>query len=187
MKLNTRHRQQLVALIPDSVDVFGAGEASIAARMDEAPLARKYLIGLCHGWTRSRACLGAGVSFLKASQWRKSSATFAEIERMAEGVGADMIEEHAFRLAVEGLTTKSIDKDGKVTHSDPVYDRGMLEKLLAARKPDQFGTNRVKSTHDHTHRVVTSPGQSVLKMLEERAEKPVIEGDFKVVNGQPAA
>lgn len=83
-------------------------------------------------------------------RWRKEDPVFFEKWKAAEEMGCDVLEEEMYRRGVEGWDEEVYQK-GALVGTVRKYDRDLLIKLAAARKPDKFGMKLLESKHLHLH------------------------------------
>lgn len=179
-----RYDGNLSKLIPEDINPLGEMEGvNMDRRLKENAEARKYLLALCYGWSKSRACMAAGIQLTKPTRWRRESPAFVEMEQECIQAGDDLPEDVAHQMAVVGETEYRVIKgeDGieRKVKIGVKRDTALLRTILAGRKPEKYGTNRQHIQTTHVHQV--SAGESVLAMLEDR-RKEAIEADYEVVS-----
>lgn len=173
--------QTLKALVPDNVNPVADERMSPPAKARHHDESIKYLWGLVHGYTATRACAEAGIPINRPAFWRGVSEQWAELEAMCKAAGNNHIEDHAYKLAVDGIR-RGVWHGGKRVGTEKDYDTGLLKSLLAARLPDRHGTSKKVVTVQG--KVEYSPSQRVLKQLTKADEEPmVIEGEHERVAG----
>ena len=162
--------RELKALVPTDVNPVHDAKLSPTDKQRQHEESIIYLWCRVHGYTQARACVQARIPLNRVTAWRGASAQWAELERDCIAVGNEFIEDHAYKLAVEG-TIENVFHGGKLIDRKRVYDTGMLAKLLAARLPDKYGTSRKVVTVGGN--VTLSPGQKILNRLQAPEDSPM--------------
>lgn len=104
-----------------------------------------FLRSLAAGRSVRQAAEDAGVASDKPYQWREQDMDFAVRWVTAEEAGTDIIEEEAFRRAVNGVQ-KPVFRAGEVVGHVADYSDTMLMFLLKARRPDRYGAKPTGKT-----------------------------------------
>ncbi len=108
------------------------------------------------------ACEAAGTG--RSTHYRAmENPDYAEAFHEAEQHAADMVEREALRRAVEGVEEPVFYQGQECGHVRK-YSDNLLVKILAARKPKQYGTNRTEVTGKDGGAIQQ---QSNVKMLTE--------------------
>jgi hypothetical protein len=86
-------------------------------------------------------------------EWRKNDETFAKEWDDAVQDGTDALEDEAVRRALQG-TEKPVYQGGKLVGTVREYSDTLLIFLLKGKRPEKYGTDRVKTDGEVTIRVV---------------------------------
>ncbi|WP_262694463.1 hypothetical protein [Kordiimonas aquimaris] len=108
------------------------------------PEQQTFLQSLTSGCSVRQAAEAAGVPHDVPHSWRERDTIFATAWVIAEEAGTDIIEEEAFRRAVNGVQ-KPVYRSGEVVGHVADYSDTMLMFLLKARRPDRYGATSASS------------------------------------------
>lgn len=99
---------------------------------------RKFLDALEQGVTVREAAASAGVGRSTAYEARESDADFASAWDTAYEEGTDVLEQEAFRRAVEGTRGRPVVADGQIIAEVQEYSDTLMTLLLKARRPSRY-------------------------------------------------
>ena len=105
----------------------------------DAAQKQTFLQALSEGRSVRQAAEAAGVAPEVPYGWRAGDDAFVSAWKIAEEAGTDIIEEEAFRRAVNGVQ-KPVYRSGEVVGHVADYSDTMLMFLLKARRPDRYGS-----------------------------------------------
>ena len=129
---------------------------------------RSFLAHLADGRTIRYACVASGLARSSVYERRESHPDFATAMDEARLAGAEIMEDEAFRRAVEGYD-KPIVHQGLITATAREYSDTLLIFLLKGALPDKY-RERVDSH-------VTGTVQADVKIHTIIVEKPADDGD----------
>jgi len=98
----------------------------------------RFIAELALGGTVSAACQAAGIGRRTAYDLRQRDEGFALEWADAIEAGTDVLEQEAFRRAVQGTERTIYGKDGEVRGVECTYSDRLLELLLKARRPHVY-------------------------------------------------
>ncbi len=120
--------------------------------MNDSSLMRErrsaFLSGLARAKSVSRAADEAGIACSTLYGWRRADQSFAKAWADAIETGTDLMEDEAFRRAVEGMP-KPVYRGGEKVDEILDYSDAMLTFLLKARRPDKFKDKQSAVTSKH--------------------------------------
>ena len=91
-----------------------------------------------------KACAIAGISRTTHYKWMHEDDEYCVAFEKARGIAADLLEDEAWRRAVDGDEVPIINKKGEKIGSRFYRSDKLLEVLLKANNPKKFGTERVQ-------------------------------------------
>ncbi len=179
--------KKLKSLVPTDVNPVVDADIPAKDKKRQHEESIRYLWGRVHGWTAAKACVEAKIPINRPAYWRGASSQWAELERDCVAAGNGHIEDHAYMMAVDGVK-EGIYHQGAKVDTKIVRDNRLLEKMLAARLPDKYGTAR--QVVQHTVNTELSPGQQMQQRVRAQLAPPKeepIEAEFtEVKDEQPA-
>jgi hypothetical protein len=98
----------------------------------------RFIAELALGGTVAAACQAAGIGRRTAYDLRERDESFAAEWEDAIEAGTDVIEQEAFRRAVQGTERRIYDKEGNERGVERTYSDRLLELLLKARRPHKY-------------------------------------------------
>lgn len=91
-----------------------------------------------------KACAIAGISRTTHYKWMHEDDEYCVAFEKARGIAADLLEDEAWRRAVDGDEVPIINKKGEKIGSRFYRSDKLLEVLLKANNPKKFGTERIQ-------------------------------------------
>lgn len=122
-----------------------------------SPSQYRFLLAYSVSGNITQACSATSTARRMHYEWLKKpeyEAAFNEATKLAD----EYLEHVAFSLAT-GRIMRPVVSAGKLVTEEAIYDTRLLHRLLAARRPDKYGT-KVD---------VTSKGQSIVKLVDKAA------------------
>lgn len=90
-----------------------------------------------HG-NKSKAAKATGLKTTTINTWLSNDEQFADAYALALEEAADVLEDAAFKRAVDGVERKRFDKEGNLILTETIYSDSLLSKLLDGAKPEKF-------------------------------------------------
>lgn len=91
-----------------------------------------------------KACAIAGISRTTHYKWMHEDDEYCVAFEKARGIAADLLEDEAWRRAVDGDEVPIINGKGEKVGSRFYRSDKLLEVLLKANNPKKFGTERIQ-------------------------------------------
>lgn len=134
-----------------------------------------------------RAAIYAGYQDTSQVQkWRKKSPEFAAAWEIALAAAADIVEDTAWKVGVEGVFEAERDKDGNVVGYKRVRSQKILEVMLKRHKPEYREKIENQVTHNHKVGVALIPTTIADPKLWEQAAKQVqLEQNSQIIDITP--